>query len=135
MAVSTVHSKNLVINGPEDQAIAGILTQRNPIPAPGTHLIIIVHGHGGHKDYCYQRTLAEMPNNEFDSYRFDFRGCGNSTDEFNANGKKITDVRNAAHDMDDLEAVVKYFQNTSPYKVWAIVGHSRGKLYRVCYLF
>lgn len=78
----------LSIPGPQNDDIVGILEQRQPNPPSGTKIIVIMHGHAyqlfkkkltevrGHKNYCYQRLLAEKA--PFDSFRFDFRGNGDS---------------------------------------------------------
>jgi len=79
----------LTISGPQNDDIVGILEQKRPNPEPGTKVIIMLHGHAylplthwkilryrGHKNYCYQRFLAEKA--PFDSFRFDFRGNGDS---------------------------------------------------------
>ena len=80
----------LTIPGPQNENIVGILEQKlSNSPPPGTKIIVILHGHAyrshldelivgfrGHKNYCYQRYLAEK--SPFDSFRFDFRGNGDS---------------------------------------------------------
>lgn len=84
----------LTIAGPQNDDIVGILEQKTPNPLPGTKIVVIMHGHAyplpaplvlcthligygrGHKNYCYHRQLAEK--SPFDSFRFDFRGNGDS---------------------------------------------------------
>lgn len=78
----------LTIAGPQNDDIVGILEQNEANPAPGTKIIVILHGHAylcdtrallklrGHKNYCYQRYLAGIA--PFDNFRFDFRGNGDS---------------------------------------------------------
>ena len=79
---------SLTIAGPQNDSIVGILEQKQPDPPPDTKIIVMLHGHAyemfhgdklidrGHKNYCYQRILAEI--SPFDSFRFDFRGNGDS---------------------------------------------------------
>jgi pimeloyl-ACP methyl ester carboxylesterase len=86
----------LTIAGPQNDDIVGILEQKTSNPLPGTKIIVLLHGHAydllpfagivlctwligcgsGHKNYCYHRQLAEKA--PFDSFRFDFRGNGDS---------------------------------------------------------
>jgi hypothetical protein len=91
----------LTIAGPQNDDIVGILEKKTPNPLPGTKIIVLLHGHAypllllscssslplflctqligygsGHKNYCYHRQLAEK--SPFDSFRFDFRGNGDS---------------------------------------------------------
>ena len=79
----------LTIPGPQNENIVGILQQKQRNPSPGAKIIVMLHGHAyeivkrdleltcrGHKNYCYQRYLAEQA--PFDSFRFDFRGNGES---------------------------------------------------------
>ena len=129
-----VLSDTLVIPGPNGEAITGILTHAQPLPVPrNTKLIVIMHGHAGHKDYCYQKQLAES-STEYDAFRFDFRGCGDSareivlSDTTNTSFKSMHAVRCVADDIEDMAAVVRYLRSELGYRVWSLVGHSRGSL-------
>ncbi|ODV86415.1 hypothetical protein CANARDRAFT_189611, partial [[Candida] arabinofermentans NRRL YB-2248] len=100
-------------------------------------LCVILHGNGGHKNYCYHRALSNSLSNEgFWSVRFDFRGCGESTTN--------TQSRTIAQDVEDLTIVVDYFTKGTDFKsellssnfdigdvrlcLDVIVSHSRGSL-------
>ncbi|KAL1922120.1 uncharacterized protein VTP21DRAFT_10762 [Calcarisporiella thermophila] len=78
-------------------------------------LAIICHGVYGHKNYCFQRLLAEsLP---FDNYRFDFRGEGES--------EGMSPYDDAEGNVADLSTVVNHFENEG-YFIYALIGHSRG---------
>lgn len=98
---------------------------------PPTHkLALFLHGKGGHKNYCYQAICAQELASRlgFYSFRFDFRGCGDSQDNEN-----IQEGRKVSQDIKDIELVYDVFKNgfhvseigidLVPY---VMLGHSRG---------
>ncbi|KAI8084984.1 ectomycorrhiza-regulated esterase, partial [Halteromyces radiatus] len=97
--------------------IVGILEEKpeRDLTRTKPRLILIAHGALGHKNYLYQRLLAEkLP---YSSFRFDFRGNGDSSGEAR--------YSNFAEDTEDIYEVANYFENQG-YEIWALVGHSRG---------
>lgn len=98
--------------------------------APTTHkMSIIVHGQGGHRNYCYQRELAHRLARDLGIYllRIDFRGCGNLADnEDDAKGRVLS------QDIEDIEACADFVTDKSKnplhkeFTLLLIVAHSRG---------
>ncbi|KAM9938271.1 hypothetical protein OXX80_002220 [Metschnikowia pulcherrima] len=100
--------------------------------APPTHkMAIILHGQGGHRNYCYQRMLAHKLAAQLGMYslRIDFRGCGSSAD--------VADPRvgrTLESDVEDIHAVAEYVISGEKnclginFDLSAIVAHSRGSL-------
>ncbi|KAK9372207.1 tyrosine phosphatase family-domain-containing protein [Lipomyces chichibuensis] len=110
-------------------AIIGILTApTNPSYPPS--VAIIMHGFGGHKNYCYQKILAhrfaESPLGLY-SFRYDFRGCGESAEIESSNGRTLDE------DFHDIKDVLHYVREVKKLYVLALVGHSRGALAGLCY--
>jgi pimeloyl-ACP methyl ester carboxylesterase len=141
LSISVPNSK---IQGP---GIVGILTvpptalkdekelELNPTSSenhyPPTHkLAILLHGKGGHKNYCYQAICAQELASKlgFYSFRFDFRGCGDSQ-----GNESLNEGRRVSQDVVDIEIVYDIFKHgfktpeigidLMPY---VIIGHSRG---------
>ncbi|KIY68499.1 alpha/beta-hydrolase [Cylindrobasidium torrendii FP15055 ss-10] len=84
----------------------------------GKKIALILHGSGGHKDYVYQKRLAQrLP---VDSFRFDFRGCHESTGTWREGAIDA--------DIEDIQVVVDFLKETYAYVVDIIVGHSRGSI-------
>ncbi|KAF8631027.1 hypothetical protein AX15_002638 [Amanita polypyramis BW_CC] len=111
----------------EPITIVGILEQLEPDkPTHGRGIALILHGTMGHKNYLYQRRLAErFP---LDSFRFDFRGNNESTGEW-----KYCDVIGSAA---DIQHVIDYLESTFGYMPQVIIGHSLGSLasfYWICH--
>ncbi|KAL1917581.1 uncharacterized protein VTP21DRAFT_3974 [Calcarisporiella thermophila] len=113
----------IIIRTQRNERLFGILESR---PASGftidkisgkKKLIIICHGVFGHKNYLFQRLLAE--NLPIDNFRFDFRGNGESDG--------MTRYSNIDDDVEDLKDIVKYFRQRG-YFIYALVGHSRGSI-------
>jgi pimeloyl-ACP methyl ester carboxylesterase len=104
--------------------VFGILTTPlhiNP-DRPG-RVVIITHGQGGHKDYCYHKLVAYRLalDHGIYSFRFDFRGSGDSDDvEFPA-----TEGRSPRSDYEDLDIVAQSLSNRG-LELLALIGHSRG---------
>lgn len=97
--------------------------------APATNKIaLLLHGQGGHRNYCYQKLLAHKLAAELGYYsvRIDFRGCGSLDDYTNPKGRVLE------LDIEDIEAVIgsilgpsKLVENRS-FVLLAITAHSRG---------
>ncbi|GJJ77659.1 hypothetical protein EMPS_10018 [Entomortierella parvispora] len=122
-------------------AIVGSLTpMRIPIPSTDLHLAgvlqtspsssgaaagsprrlgIICHGVLGHKNYLFQPTLASQLAPMMDTFRFDFRGNGESEGQMG--------YSNWDDDQADLNAVISYFEPKG-YLIYALIGHSRGAI-------
>ncbi|KAJ7366358.1 Alpha/Beta hydrolase protein [Mycena albidolilacea] len=99
--------------------IIGILEQLEPEKSTqGRKIALILHGAMGHKDYLFQRRLAQrLP---LDSFRFDFRGNHETPGTWSQGG--------FADDVEDLSAAANYLQGVYGYVIAAVVGHSRGSL-------
>ncbi|KAI8384055.1 hypothetical protein BD560DRAFT_293266, partial [Blakeslea trispora] len=98
--------------------IVGILQEKPVLNATQQpRLALIVHGVLGHKDYLFQRLLAqELP---LSSFRFDLRGNGESTGS--------PGFANMLEDTEDIHTVAEYFE-TKGYQIYAVIGHSRGAI-------
>ncbi|KAJ7166450.1 Alpha/Beta hydrolase protein [Mycena crocata] len=84
----------------------------------GRKIALILHGSMGHKDYLFQRRLAQrLPQ---DSFRFDFRGNHETPGRW---GQGSFD-----EDVVDLAVVAQYLQAVYGYVIDSVVGHSRGSL-------
>lgn len=102
----------------------------SPFHPPTHKLALILHGRGGNKNYCYQSLLAQHLAERLGmySFRFDFRGCGDSQDNIDpAKGRTIE------QDVQDIQIVLDVLENGKKFKeiglnlvLNAIVGHSRG---------
>ncbi|KAI8150290.1 Alpha/Beta hydrolase protein [Fennellomyces sp. T-0311] len=80
-------------------------------------LVLIAHGSPGHKDYYFFPLLAQrLP---YPSFRFDFRGSGESGGEPRYN--------NMDDNVHDLHTVANYF-TAKGYTIFAVIGHSRGAI-------
>lgn len=87
-------------------------------------IAIIAHGHAGHRDYCYQKELAQIL--PIASLRFDFSGCGYQLGTGTAKGAETKELpRTIESDLHDIETLVKWSRNRG-YFVTALIGHSRG---------
>ncbi|KHC59685.1 hypothetical protein MGE_04010 [Candida albicans P75010] len=97
---------------------------------PVTHkAALILHGQGGHRNYCYQKTLAHRLANELGifSLRIDFRGCGNSADNANElEGRTLT------QDVEDIQSSADFIRDGKlngtgiDLTLSSIISHSRG---------
>lgn len=107
-----------------DSGVVGILADPPTLPPVGSRRIVfILHGFGGHKDYIYQKHVGQaLPQRtDISTFRFDFRGCGDSADvpNMNVEGRTIT-----GHDQEDLDSLYEYFKKD--YELLGMIGHSRG---------
>ncbi|KAG2130647.1 ectomycorrhiza-regulated esterase [Suillus bovinus] len=103
----------------DDCELVGILEQLVPEePTQGRKIAMILHGSLGHKDYLFQKRLAQrFP---MDSFRFDFRGNHESGGKRTQSG--------IGRDVEDLVVVVSYLRSTYGYEIDVVVGHSRGSV-------
>ncbi|RCK65865.1 hypothetical protein Cantr_01579 [Candida viswanathii] len=98
--------------------------------APATHkAALILHGQGGHRNYCYQKILAHRLASELGmfSLRIDFRGCGYSADnEIEIEGRTLS------QDVDDIQACAEFIMDGKlngtgiDLTLSSIISHSRG---------
>ncbi|KAF8979840.1 hypothetical protein BGZ46_004969 [Entomortierella lignicola] len=116
------------------QPTVGTLTSVK-IPVPGTsinlagflqstnhssrRLGIICHGVLGHKNYLFQPMIANLVAPYMDTFRFDFRGNGDSEGQIG--------YANWDDDQADIDAVVNHFEREG-YYIYALIGHSRGAI-------
>ncbi|KAG0036231.1 hypothetical protein BGZ82_004504 [Podila clonocystis] len=118
---------------PEKTTVGSLTTVRIPVPDTSLHLAgtlqstnhasrrlgIICHGVLGHKNYLFQPTLANMLAPFMDTFRFDFRGNGESEGQMG--------YSNWDDDQADIDAVVHHFERQG-FQVYALIGHSRGAI-------
>lgn len=92
---------------------------------------MIVHGHAGHRDYCYQKLLSRtLP---FASIRFDFSGCGNQLGTGTAEDALEKEIpRTVESDIRDLRTIIDYVRGQK-FFVTALIGHSRGAVASIQY--
>lgn len=132
---------HIPVLGTPDRFIYAILAvPTTTTTAPTTELAIIAHGFAGHKDYCYQKLLAQtLPEQTGTAtLRFDFSGCGDSIGlgkPVPGEHKEDEEEREKGHcrtlesDVTDLDSVAAYVATLSPgFRLTTTVGHSRGAL-------
>ncbi|KAI8391055.1 uncharacterized protein BYT42DRAFT_180669 [Radiomyces spectabilis] len=111
-------SKITIVND-RGESIVGILEKKPTIDIHRAQprLILITHGVLGHKDYLFQRLMAqELP---YSTFRFDFRGNGESGGE--------PGYANMTEDTEDIHTVASHFEKQG-YQIFAVIGHSRGSV-------
>ncbi|GBC08817.1 hypothetical protein RclHR1_00840018 [Rhizophagus clarus] len=110
----------LRIKNDKGHIIVGILERKLPKESTrGRKLGIICHGVQAHKNFSFQPKLArELP---FDTFRFDFRGYGES--DFVS-----IDYGSSESEINDIDTVVKYLEREYGYQLHAIIGHSMGNI-------
>ncbi|KAK6202785.1 protein-tyrosine phosphatase-like protein [Scheffersomyces amazonensis] len=100
--------------------------------APVTHkAVLILHGQGGHRDYCYQKHLAHRLAADLGIYslRIDFRGCGSSADNEDPKRGRVLE-----QDIEDIQAAAEFLRdgklNPSEMNLTlsSIISHSRGSV-------
>ncbi|RUP44565.1 hypothetical protein BC936DRAFT_149287 [Jimgerdemannia flammicorona] len=114
----------LTIRNSGGQRIVGILHKLTSVVdgARRPKIGLICHGYLGHKNYLFQPLLAKsLP---FDTFRFDFRGNGDSDGE--------SGLINFEDDFEDITTVVKHFEKEG-YEIYALIGHSRGAIVSLRY--
>ncbi|KAJ6550670.1 ectomycorrhiza-regulated esterase [Mycena vulgaris] len=109
----------ILVPHPANCYITGILEQISTEESTqGRKIALILHGSMGHKDYLFQRRLAQrLPQ---DSFRFDFRGNHETPGTWSHGGLQS--------DVEDLSVVALYLQTVYGYVIDLVVGHSRGSL-------
>ncbi|KAK9469458.1 tyrosine phosphatase family-domain-containing protein [Lipomyces arxii] len=110
-------------------AIVGILTAPSH-PSYPKSVLVLMHGFAGHKNYCYQKMLAHrLAQSDLGlySFRFDFRGCGESAEIESPNGRTLDE------DYYDIRDVLKYVREQLQLYVLALVAHSRGAVAALMY--
>ncbi|CAM9011027.1 unnamed protein product [Wickerhamomyces anomalus] len=116
---------------PEEKLISDPITLMES-PPPTHKLSLILHGKGGHKNYCYQAMLAQELATKLGiySFRLDFRGCGDSQqNEDESMGRMIS------QDIEDINLSLDVFSNGASFEeiginltTHSIVAHSRGSV-------
>ncbi|KAG7663559.1 uncharacterized protein J8A68_002945 [[Candida] subhashii] len=114
-------------------AIPRAFDSKNPFQEglpPVTHkAALILHGQGGHRNYCYQKLIAHRLAAELGifSLRIDFRGCGESADnEDELQGRQLS------QDVEDIQACAEWIMNgkLNPLGIHltlsTVIAHSRG---------
>lgn len=87
-------------------------------------IALILHGLLAHKNQSYHKQLVQaLP---IDSYRFDFRGNGDSKGDWT--------MGDLSNDVQDLSTVISYLHHKQGYVVDLLVGHSRGSMISWMYL-
>lgn len=103
--------------------------ERYKFASPTKRVALILHGQGGHRNYCYQKIVAHRLAAELGMYslRIDFRGCGSSDDY------EDPDLgRTLALDVEDIQNSVSYLLDASKnalglnFELAALIAHSRG---------
>lgn len=98
--------------------------------APSTAKIaLILHGQGGHRDYCYQKMVAHKLAAELGMYslRIDFRGCGSLAENADPQVGRLL-----LQDVEDIDAAVDFIRDGKKHQVGvnflllSIIAHSRG---------
>lgn len=96
---------------------------------PTLKMALIIHGQGGHRDYCYQKRLAHAMAKELGVYslRIDFRGCGNSADNINDKMGRVI-----SQDVADIQSCAEWIIDSKKnglgidFTLSLIIAHSRG---------
>ncbi|CUM66157.1 uncharacterized protein PRCAT00003815001 [Priceomyces carsonii] len=96
-----------------------------------TKAVLLLHGQGGHRNYCYQKHLAHRLASEHGIYslRIDFRGCGNSGENEDPQKGRTLD-----QDIEDIQDCAEFLTcgEKNPLKInftlSAIISHSRGSV-------
>ncbi|ANB14997.1 hypothetical protein AWJ20_2616 [Sugiyamaella lignohabitans] len=114
--------------------ITGILTTPANVnkERPGK-VVVVAHGLGGHKDYCYQKLLCRVLAEKLGlySFRFDFRNCGDSSDitppGVTSTEGKNTQPRVIEADLQDFDLVIfDYLLGQKKLILLGLICHSRG---------
>ncbi|KAK9451495.1 protein-tyrosine phosphatase-like protein [Limtongia smithiae] len=101
-------------------------------PSYPPRVVVIMHGFAGHRSYCYHKLLAhQLASNSklgLYSFRFDFRGCGESAVIEAPEGRTIDE------DYKDIRDVLAYLREVKKLDVYALVAHSRGAVAMLSYV-
>lgn len=98
---------------------------------PTNRMAIILHGQGGHRNYCYQKMVAHKLAAELGvySFRIDFRGCGDLADVADPKVGRVLQL-----DVEDLQQAAEFAIDARKnplgrdFVLSAIISHSRGSL-------
>lgn len=108
-----IHHKRVIIQNNCKEKLVGILHETG-----SKEVVIVCHGYRSCKDRIPMVNLAAAFANEgISAFRFDFAGNGDSEGSFQ--------YGNYYREVDDLRAVIQYFQHEKR-SVAAIIGHSKG---------
>lgn len=96
---------------------------------PTHKLVLLLHGHQAHKNTIYQPLLAEKLSEQgYNVLRIDFRGLGDSEDNFDASKGRTID-----QDVEDITTVYEFVSSEACYELLGyqmtldtIIAHSRG---------
>ncbi|KAK9455923.1 Alpha/Beta hydrolase protein, partial [Dipodascopsis uninucleata] len=113
---------------PQGIIVATLTVPKKPFNPPSA--VVIAHGFGGHRNYCYLKILAHRLADESHglySIRFDFRNCGESSEIKSSKGRTLQE------DLRDLDDVINYIKSKRNLEVLALIGHSRGALASLWY--
>ncbi|XBW36930.1 hypothetical protein QEN19_002509 [Hanseniaspora menglaensis] len=90
--------------------------------APLKKGVLLLHGHGGHKNYIYMSKLDELLTQlGYHVLRLDFRGLGNSED--------CADVKKGRmlyQDLEDIETCYLFLKDIVQVPLDTVIAHSRG---------
>lgn len=97
---------------------------------PASHKVaLILHGQGGHRNYCYQKQLAYRLAEQLGIYslRIDFRGCGSSADNVDSRVGRVL-AQDVADIQDSAEFLIDGTKNPLGinFTLSSIISHSRG---------
>lgn len=111
---SVVQHQRVVIQNNHKENLVGILHETG-----SEEVVILCHGYRSCKDRIPMVNLAAAFGNEgISAFRFDFAGNGDSEGSFQ--------YGNYYREVDDLRAVMQYFEHEKKRSVAAIIGHSKG---------
>lgn len=96
---------------------------------PTTKVALILHGQGGHRDYCYQKLVAHRLAAELGMYslRIDFRGCGSLGDHPDPKEGRVLE-----RDVEDIQTCAEYLLDglrnalKINFVLLSVIAHSRG---------
>lgn len=96
---------------------------------PTNKIALLLHGQGGHRNYCYQKHLAHKLAAELGYYsvRIDFRGCGSLAEVYDPALGRVLEL-----DVEDIESVVDHILGPlklvegHSFVLLLIISHSRG---------
>lgn len=94
-----------------------------------TKIALILHGQGGHRNYCYQKMVAHKLAAELGMYtlRIDFRGCGSLAENADVKVGRVL-----LQDLEDIQDAVDFILDEKKHHfgvnflLLSIISHSRG---------
>ncbi|KAF0983317.1 hypothetical protein FDP41_010382 [Naegleria fowleri] len=129
MNVEKEESVHIITNNHQEQLIGILCTvmtrssnihENSPQQNHGSQnnkkpIAVLCHGLACHKNYFI---FPRMESNEYDTFRFDFSGNGESDGEFS--------YANYHKEVEDLHCVINYLKEKLNYSKISIIGHSKG---------